>query len=73
MIMNGIRDPEALNELMENRDDAAGKSEVTAGRLQQNLKYVYSSDEYISDSDESEIEEEDKGYGAENASHQAKS
>lgn len=33
MIMNGIRDPEALNELMDNRENAAGKSEVTAGRV----------------------------------------
>ena len=34
MIMNGIRDPEALEELLnEKGENVAGKSEVTMGRL----------------------------------------
>lgn len=35
MIMNGIRDPEALQEFLNEKGETtvAGKSEVTAGRL----------------------------------------
>lgn len=65
MILNGIWDPEALEELLQGKgDDATGsKKEVTVGRQQRTLNYVYSSDDYMSSGSEedSEIEEEDEG------------
>ena len=65
MILNGIWDPAALDELLQGKGEEAtgSKNEVTVGRQQRTLKYVYSSDDYMSSGseDDSEIEEEEEG------------